>query len=137
VLVPTSTLAHDREMGEGAKRPISKEELDLLVQGAKKQGKEKIDISNSIIQGNDLIKVIQKMDVAIRIRHTIIEGGLDFGILPSTPLEQVELPPSWRLFGTVGEPGDTRGGARYIVMYGHLSRCSSHRAFPPDVPGTA
>jgi hypothetical protein len=43
---------------------------------------------------------------------------------------------SW-LFATFGEPGDTRGGARYTLIYEHLSNGSSHRAFPPDVPGAA
>jgi uncharacterized protein YjbI with pentapeptide repeats len=95
MLVPTFTLAQGREMGEGAKKPISREELDILVQGGKKQGKEEIEIANAIIQGNDLIEVIQTMDVAITVRHAVIEGGLDFKRLPSTPLDQVTLPPSW------------------------------------------
>jgi hypothetical protein len=43
---------------------------------------------------------------------------------------------SW-LFGTFGEPGDTRGGARYTLMYEDLPKCSSHSAFSLDVPSAA
>jgi hypothetical protein len=90
-LVPALTWdaqAQHSGTGRGAKGRINAEELR-----ARLARQEEID--GYILQGEDLITILRERTLPIAIKNSIIEGGLDFTILPKTPSEQVELPPSW------------------------------------------
>src|SRR5438046_3536784 len=56
----------------------------------------KQDVEGYVIKGDDIIAILKKnTGVKIQIRHSLIEGGLDFTTLPRTPVDAVQLPPDW------------------------------------------
>ncbi len=80
--------AQGKKTEKGAREPISKEELIARFQ-------DKKEVDGYVIKGDDIIEIIRDTDLDIRIKNSVIEGGLDFGMLPKTPVEKVRLPETW------------------------------------------
>jgi len=83
-----STHAQNKKAEKGANGPISKDELIAHFQ-------VKRVVDGYVIKGNDIIEIIRDTDLDITIKNSIIEGGLNFGTLPKTPVENVRLPAIW------------------------------------------
>ncbi|MFT5730693.1 MAG: hypothetical protein ACI8PB_004881 [Desulforhopalus sp.] len=78
---------------KGHQGKISKEELLLKLK--KIQGKYYESVDGYIIEGTDIISIIEETDIDIKIRNSIIKGGLDFTKLPGLSLDNLELPEAW------------------------------------------
>ena len=83
-----TTHAQGKKTGEGANGPISKEKLIAHFQYKKVVRRE-------VIKADDIIEIIRSTDQDITIEYSTIEGGLYFGRLPKTRLENVKLPDAW------------------------------------------
>jgi len=59
------------------------------------QGKGQAIIEGYIIEGADIISIIQETDLDIKIENAIIKGGLDFTQLPGLSLDMLKLPEAW------------------------------------------
>jgi len=80
--------AQEVERQRGPKGDIGKEQiLSKFIKG------EFVD--GYVIKGNDIIEITKETNHEIKIRNSIIEGGLDFTKLPTVPLEKIELPTNW------------------------------------------
>ena len=77
-----STHAQNKKAEKGARGPISKSELIASFQ-------DKRVVDGYVIKGDDIIEIIRDTDLDITINNSVIEGGLDFGKLPKTPVEKV------------------------------------------------
>lgn len=77
-IISLNSYAKDEEKEEGKNGRITKAQLLNKLKNLKKD--EYVD--GYIINGSDIIAIIKESDVDIKIRLSIIEGGLDFSKLP-------------------------------------------------------
>jgi hypothetical protein len=69
-----SSYAQDGEKPRGYKGPINKEEL-------MKQLRRNEYVEGYIINGSDIISIVKETNIDIKIKNSIMEGGLFFGEL--------------------------------------------------------
>jgi hypothetical protein len=90
LFTPNSLAQNER----GYKGAIDKKTM-LSIFEAGKSDPEKGWVDGYVVEGNDVIDIIRDTDLTIRIRHSVINGGLDFTLLPSRPIEEIEKPSEW------------------------------------------
>ena len=89
ILIPTINLsAREVEKKRGYNGTISKEKiLSTFINDERVVG--------HVIKGDDIIEIIKATDHEIRIKDSIIEGGLNFTKLPAESWKKVKLPKGW------------------------------------------
>ena len=70
--------------GENKKEPITYEELLALFE------KNEV-VEDRVIDGNNIIRIIGETDYDIKIKNSIIKGGLNFHLLPDVSVDEVDL----------------------------------------------
>ncbi len=88
LLLITTTPYISAQEEEKTKEPITKEELLSLFE------KNKF-VEDRVIDGVDIMWIIQKTDYVIKINNSIIKGGLNFSLLPEVSVNEVDLPEKW------------------------------------------
>ena len=83
---------------EGEKRGqnghISKDEM-LQIFRAGESDPEKGWVDGYEVAGKDIVEIINEAKVPIRIKNSIIKGGLDFTSLPVTSIDKLTMPSNW------------------------------------------
>ena len=93
LFLASNTLAIEEKKDRGHRGPIGKEKLlSELKEIHNKEGKS---VEGYVIEGKDIISIIEKTDIDIRIKNSIIKGGLDFTKLPKVQLDRLKLPDVW------------------------------------------
>ena len=77
-ILSLNSYAHEEKKERGKNGRITK--VELFYKLNKLKGDEYVD--GYIIKGSDIIAIIKESDIDIKIRLSIIEGGLDFSKLP-------------------------------------------------------
>ena len=93
LFLASNTLAIEEKKDRGHRGPIGKEALHSKL----KEIHDKKDewVEGYVIEGKDIISIIEKTDIDIRIENSIIKGGLDFTKLPEVQLDRLKLPDGW------------------------------------------
>ncbi len=94
LFLASNALASEEEKKvRGYRGPIGKEVLHSeLKEIHDKEGKF---VEGYVIEGKDIISIIEKTDIDIKIKNSIIKGGLDFTKLPKVQLDRLKLPDGW------------------------------------------
>ena len=93
LFLASNTLASEEKKVRGYRGPIEKQVL--LSKLKKIHDKEGESVEGYVIKGKDIISIIEKTDIDIRIENSIIKGSLDFTKLPKVQLDRLELPDGW------------------------------------------
>ena len=93
LFLASNTLAIEEKKDRGHRGPIGKEALHSKL----KEIHDKKDewVEGYVIEGKDIISIIEKTDIDIKIKNSIIKGGLDFTKLPEVQLDRLKLPNGW------------------------------------------
>ena len=93
LFLASNTLASEEKKVRGYRGPIGKEVLNSKLKEI--HDKEGEWVEGYVIEGKDIISIIEKTDIDIRIKNSIIKGGLDFIKLPKVQLDRLKLPDGW------------------------------------------
>jgi hypothetical protein len=90
LFTPNSLAQNER----GYKGAIDKKRM-LSIFEAGKDDPEKGWVDGYVVEGNDVIEIIRDSKHSIKIRNSVIKGGLDFTQLPAKSVDELEKPPNW------------------------------------------
>ena len=93
VFLASNTLAIEEKKVRGYRGPIAKEVLHSKLKGIHDKKGEWVE--GYVIEGKDIISIIETTDIDIRIKNSIIKGRLDFTKLPKVRLDKLKLPDGW------------------------------------------
>jgi hypothetical protein len=79
---------------KGQKGAIDKKTM-LSIFEAGRDDPEKGWVDGYVVDGNDVIEIIRDTNLTICIRNSIINRGLNFTLITSTPLEKITKPSEW------------------------------------------
>ena len=88
--VDLSASAQEDKKERGYKGTITKDKLL-----SEFQNKKICHAEGYVIEGNDIISIIEETDCDIKINNSVIKGGLDFTKLPGASIDQLSLPEEW------------------------------------------
>jgi hypothetical protein len=93
LFLASNTLAIEEKKDRGHRGTICKEALHSKL----KEIHDKKDewVEGYVIEGKDIISIIEKTDIDIKIRNSIIKGGLDFTKLQKIQLDRLKYPDGW------------------------------------------
>jgi uncharacterized protein YjbI with pentapeptide repeats len=83
------------QIEKGQKGAIDKKMM-LSIFEAGKENPEKGWVDGYEVDGNDIIEIIRDTDLAIRIRNSVIKGGLNFTLLPVSRWDESLMPKGWK-----------------------------------------
>jgi len=111
--------AKEKKASKETKSPISKAQMLAVFKAGEY-------VTNSIISGKDIITIIQDSSVSIKIRNSIINGGLDFTEAPTSSIETVKLPDSWSALKAEKWRQQKRYSSRAYNKYVHVINNKIH-----------
>jgi hypothetical protein len=90
VFLPNASTQGER----GHNGAISKEEM-LSIFKAELRDWDKGWVDGYVINGKDVIDIVRDTKLSIRIKNSVIKGGLDFASLPAKSIGELEKPSNW------------------------------------------
>ena len=89
----SNALAIEEKKDRGHRGPIGKDVLHSKLKEIHDKRGEWVE--GYVIEGKDIISIIEKTDIDISIKNSIIKGGLDFTKLPKVQLDRLKYPDGW------------------------------------------